>query len=55
MSFFRELAGQIAEQFRLVGRSISLRECVVVGGTDMVTQGKLLATTTCGLCASNLP
>ncbi len=39
----RELAGQIADQFRLVGKKISLRDCLVVGGRDMVTQGKELA------------
>lgn len=39
----RELAGQIADQFRLIGKRIGLRDCVVVGGKDMVTQGKELA------------
>lgn len=39
----RELAGQIADQFRLVGKKIGLRECVVVGGTNMVSEGKKLA------------
>ncbi len=39
----RELADQIADQFRMVGKGIGLRDCVIVGGTDMVTQGKKLA------------
>merc|ERR1719384_2973969 len=39
----RELAFQIADQFRAVGKPISLRECVIVGGRDMVMQGKDLA------------
>ncbi|KAJ3349385.1 hypothetical protein HDU83_000613 [Entophlyctis luteolus] len=34
----RELAFQIAEQFRAIGTSISLRLCVVVGGMDMMKQ-----------------
>ncbi len=39
----RELAFQIAEQFRVVGKPINLRDCVVVGGRDMVLQGQELA------------
>ena len=39
----RELAFQIADQFRAVGKPINLRDCVVVGGRDMVMQGKDLA------------
>ncbi|XP_063237970.1 probable ATP-dependent RNA helicase DDX49 isoform X2 [Bacillus rossius redtenbacheri] len=39
----RELAFQIADQFAVVGKTISLRMCVVVGGMDMVTQGQELA------------
>jgi len=39
----RELAFQIADQFRAVGKPISLRECVIVGGRDMVMQGKDLS------------
>lgn len=39
----RELAFQIADQFRVVGKSINLRDCVVVGGRNMVTQGQDLA------------
>lgn len=35
----RELAFQIADQFSVVGKSIGLKKCVVVGGMDMVTQG----------------
>ncbi|KAI9137726.1 P-loop containing nucleoside triphosphate hydrolase protein [Paraphysoderma sedebokerense] len=34
----RELAFQIAEQLRALGTGIGLRECVVVGGMDMMTQ-----------------
>lgn len=39
----RELAFQIADQFAVIGKVINLRHCVVVGGMDMVTQGKELA------------
>eukprot|EP00095_Tigriopus_kingsejongensis_P000465 maker-scaffold217_size252476-snap-gene-1.38 protein:Tk00465 transcript:maker-scaffold217_size252476-snap-gene-1.38-mRNA-1 annotation:"probable atp-dependent rna helicase ddx49" len=39
----RELAFQIADQFRVVGKCIDLQDCVVVGGRDMVTQGQALA------------
>ncbi|KAJ3366699.1 hypothetical protein GGF32_003343 [Allomyces javanicus] len=35
----RELAFQIAEQFRALGTGINLREAVVVGGMDMMAQG----------------
>ncbi|KAI8926742.1 P-loop containing nucleoside triphosphate hydrolase protein [Entophlyctis helioformis] len=34
----RELAFQIAEQFRVLGTGINLRQSVVVGGLDMMTQ-----------------
>ncbi|CAO3649277.1 unnamed protein product [Cunninghamella blakesleeana] len=34
----RELAYQIAEQFRVLGKGLGLKECVVVGGMDMMTQ-----------------
>ncbi|XP_035268953.1 probable ATP-dependent RNA helicase DDX49 isoform X1 [Anguilla anguilla] len=34
----RELAYQIAEQFRVLGKPLGLRDCIVVGGMDMVTQ-----------------
>ncbi|KAL2919758.1 putative RNA helicase [Polyrhizophydium stewartii] len=34
----RELAFQIAEQFRVLGTGINLRQSVVVGGMDMMTQ-----------------
>ncbi|KAM4628597.1 putative ATP-dependent RNA helicase DDX49 [Polymixia lowei] len=34
----RELAYQIAEQFRVLGKPLGLRECIIVGGMDMVTQ-----------------
>ena len=39
----RELAFQIADQFRAIGKPIGLRDVVVVGGRDMVLQGKELA------------
>lgn len=35
----RELAYQIAEQFRVLGKPLGLRDCIIVGGMDMVTQG----------------
>ncbi|KAL1924558.1 uncharacterized protein VTP21DRAFT_4212 [Calcarisporiella thermophila] len=34
----RELTFQIAEQFRVLGRGINLKDCVVVGGLDMMKQ-----------------
>ncbi|CAG8689470.1 5521_t:CDS:2, partial [Funneliformis caledonium] len=34
----RELAFQIADQFRVLGKGINLKECVVVGGLDMMSQ-----------------
>ncbi|OUM66829.1 hypothetical protein PIROE2DRAFT_40497, partial [Piromyces sp. E2] len=34
----RELAFQIAEQFRALGSSINLKQSIVVGGLDMMTQ-----------------
>lgn len=39
----RELALQIADQFRIVGRPLNLKDCVIVGGRDMVMQGRELA------------
>ncbi|XP_076263653.1 putative ATP-dependent RNA helicase Dbp45A [Rhynchophorus ferrugineus] len=39
----RELAYQIADQFTIIGKPINLKTCVVVGGMDMVEQGKLLS------------
>merc|ERR1712142_727556 len=38
----RELAFQIGEQFRVLGKSMNLKFSVVVGGMDMVTQGREL-------------
>ncbi|XP_036442749.1 probable ATP-dependent RNA helicase DDX49 [Colossoma macropomum] len=35
----RELAYQIAEQFRVLGKPLGLKDCIIVGGMDMVTQG----------------
>jgi len=40
----RELAYQIADNFRVIGKPIGLRDVVVVGGRDMVLQGRDLAT-----------
>uniref|UniRef100_A0A8C5I506 RNA helicase n=1 Tax=Gouania willdenowi TaxID=441366 RepID=A0A8C5I506_GOUWI len=34
----RELAYQISEQFRVLGKPLGLRECIIVGGMDMVAQ-----------------
>ncbi|KAI7862212.1 P-loop containing nucleoside triphosphate hydrolase protein [Spinellus fusiger] len=39
----RELAFQIAEQFRVLGKNIGLKECVIVGGLDMMKQSLELA------------
>uniref|UniRef100_A0A8C3NCY0 Probable ATP-dependent RNA helicase DDX49 n=1 Tax=Geospiza parvula TaxID=87175 RepID=A0A8C3NCY0_GEOPR len=39
----RELAYQIAEQFRVLGKPLGLKDCVVVGGLDMVSQALALA------------
>ncbi|XP_005531724.2 PREDICTED: probable ATP-dependent RNA helicase DDX49 [Pseudopodoces humilis] len=39
----RELACQIAEQFRVLGKPLGLKESVVVGGLDMVAQALELA------------
>ncbi|CAN7999722.1 unnamed protein product [Ixodes hexagonus] len=39
----RELAFQISEQFKVIGKGVGLKDCVIVGGMDMVTQGRLLA------------
>uniref|UniRef100_A0A131YML0 RNA helicase n=1 Tax=Rhipicephalus appendiculatus TaxID=34631 RepID=A0A131YML0_RHIAP len=39
----RELAFQICDQFKVVGKAVGLKECVIVGGMDMVTQGQVLA------------
>ena len=39
----RELAYQIAEQFRIIGAEIDLKVCVVVGGMDMMSQAIELA------------
>ncbi|KAI9496760.1 P-loop containing nucleoside triphosphate hydrolase protein [Zychaea mexicana] len=39
----RELAFQIAEQFRVLGKGIGLKDCIVVGGMDMTDQAVALA------------
>jgi superfamily II DNA/RNA helicase len=38
----RELAFQIADQFKALGSGVNLRSTVVVGGMDMTTQAKAL-------------
>ena len=38
MTWCRELAFQIAEQFAVLGAPLSLRTAVVVGGRDMMAQ-----------------
>jgi hypothetical protein len=40
---YRELAFQLAEQFRALGAGMSLRDCTVVGGLDMQAQAKELS------------
>lgn len=39
----RELAVQLAEQFRAFGAGMSLRDCVVIGGVEQQSQAKQLA------------
>ncbi|XP_023240819.1 probable ATP-dependent RNA helicase DDX49 [Centruroides sculpturatus] len=39
----RELACQIADQFRVLGKPINLELCLIIGGMDMMKQGKELA------------
>ncbi|XP_046626525.1 probable ATP-dependent RNA helicase DDX49 [Neodiprion virginianus] len=39
----RELAFQIADQFSVIGQAINLKKSVIVGGMDMMIQGKELA------------
>lgn len=39
----RELAMQLADQFRALGAGMSLKECVVIGGLDMQQQARALA------------
>ncbi|CAG9762944.1 unnamed protein product [Ceutorhynchus assimilis] len=39
----RELAYQIADQFSIIGKAMNLKTCVVVGGMDMIEQGKQLS------------
>nr|BAA91606.1 unnamed protein product [Homo sapiens] len=34
----RELAYQIAERFRVLGKPLGLKDCIIVGGMDMVAQ-----------------
>jgi len=38
----RELAFQIADQFRVLGKSINIKYSVIIGGMDMVAQGREL-------------
>jgi len=37
------LALQIADQFNVIGKPLNLNVCVVIGGKDMMMQGKDLA------------
>lgn len=39
----RELAYQIAEQFRALGKTVNLKDAVIVGGIDMIQQGLALS------------
>jgi ATP-dependent RNA helicase DDX49/DBP8 len=39
----RELALQIADQFKVLGQPIGLKACVVIGGMDMMKQAIALA------------
>ncbi|XP_073448732.1 probable ATP-dependent RNA helicase DDX49 [Aquarana catesbeiana] len=39
----RELAYQIAEQFRVLGKPLGLKDCIIVGGMDMIAQALELA------------
>ncbi|CAG5863881.1 unnamed protein product [Menidia menidia] len=39
----RELAYQIAEQFRVLGKPLGLKDCIIVGGMDMVSQAMELS------------
>lgn len=39
----RELAFQLADQFRVLGSSLNLRDAVVIGGLDMMPQASALA------------
>ncbi|XP_068090300.1 probable ATP-dependent RNA helicase DDX49 [Hyperolius riggenbachi] len=39
----RELAYQIAEQFRVLGKPLGLKDCIIVGGMNMVAQALELA------------
>lgn len=39
----RELAMQLADQFRALGSGVHLRDAVVIGGTEMTTQAQRLA------------
>lgn len=39
----RELAYQIADQFSVIGKPMNLKTCVVIGGVDMIEQGRQLS------------
>ena len=39
----RELAFQLADQFRVLGASMNLRDAVIIGGLDMLPQAQLLS------------
>ena len=39
----RELAYQIADQFRIIGKPINLKDCVITGGVEMTEQATQLS------------
>ena len=39
----RELAYQIADQLRLLGKPINIKDCVITGGMEMTDQARQLA------------
>ncbi len=41
-SLIRELAYQIADQFRVFGKPLGLKDCVITGGMDMMVQNSSL-------------
>lgn len=49
---FRELAFQLADQFRALGAGMSLKDCVVVGGLDMQQQVRAWRAPLAACCSS---
>ena len=43
ITLYRELAYQICDQFRALGKPIGLKEAVIIGGLDMMKQSLILA------------